>query len=296
MNLPTVKQLRYFISLDSHEHFGNAAAACFVSQSAFSTAIRELESTLDVQLVDRTNKNVTITHIGRQIAIEARRCIRDIENLVELARSNQEPLTGELRIGVIPTIAPFLLPKVLPAMRQAFPKLKLLLTEDITQRLHEKLLAGELDLILLALPYALSNVEVLPLMKDPFYLACRADSKHVEPHTYRFEDLAPESILLLEDGHCLRDHTLSACQVQDLDKVNRFTASSVLTLVQMVDADLGVTFLPKMVQDSTTLAGTEVELFPLTHEVSYREIGLAWRRGSAREDEFKQLGELIQNY
>lgn len=296
MNLPTVKQLRYFISLDSHEHFGNAAAACFVSQSAFSTAIRELESTLDVQLVDRTNKNVTITHIGRQIAIEARRCIRDIENLVELARSNQEPLTGELRIGVIPTIAPFLLPKVLPAMRQAFPKLKLLLTEDITQRLHEKLLAGELDLILLALPYALSNVEVLPLMKDPFYLACRADSKHVEPHTYRFEDLAPESILLLEDGHCLRDHTLSACQVQDLDKVNRFTASSVLTLVQMVDADLGVTFLPKMVQDSTTLAGTEVKLFPLTHEVSYREIGLAWRRGSAREDEFKQLGELIQNY
>lgn len=296
MNLPTIKQLRYFIALDQHEHFGNAAAACFVSQSAFSTAIRELESTLEVQLVDRTNKNVTITHIGRQIAAEARRCLRDVENLVELARSNHEPLSGELRIGVIPTIAPFLLPKVLPELRKAFPKLKLLLTEDITQRLHEKLLAGELDLILIALPYALSNVEVLPLMRDPFYLACREDSKHVDPNCYDFDQLKDESIILLEDGHCLRDHTLSACQVQDLDKVNRFTASSVLTLIQMVDADLGITYLPKMVRDSATLAGTEIRLWSLTDENSYREIGLAWRRGSARSEEFKQLGELIQNY
>lgn len=293
MNLPTVKQLRYFVALESHEHFGKAAEACFVSQSAFSTAIRELETTLEVQLVDRTNKNVTVTHVGRQIAAEARRCIRDIENLVELARSNQAPLSGELRVGVIPTIAPFLLPRVLPAIRKTFQQLRLYLTEDITQRVYEKLMNGELDLIVIALPYALRNVEVHPLFRDPFLLACREDTQHTRPNRYIFDELNPESILLLEDGHCLRDHALSACHLQDMDKVSRFTASSLLTLVQMVDADLGISYLPEMVRDSPLLSGTTVKLWDLP-EASYREIGLAWRRGSAREAEFVQLGQFIQ--
>ena len=149
MNLPTVKQLRYFVALEHLEHFGKAAEACFVSQSAFSTAIRELETVLQVQLVDRTNKNVTVTHVGRQIAAEARRCLRDLENLVEIARSNQAPLTGDLRVGIIPTIAPFLLPKIVPELRQQFPRLRIYLTEDITQRIYDKLMNGELDLIIL---------------------------------------------------------------------------------------------------------------------------------------------------
>ena len=187
MNLPTVKQLRYFVALATHEHFGKAAEACFVSQSAFSTAIRELEITLEVQLVDRTNKNVTVTHVGQQIAAEARHCIRAIENLVELARSNQSPLTGELRVGVIPTIAPFLLPRVLPKLRQQFPQLRLYLTEDITQRVYEKLMNGELDLIIIALPYALRNVELHTLFRDRFLLACRADTQHTTPTAYTFE-------------------------------------------------------------------------------------------------------------
>jgi len=294
MNLPTVKQLRYFIALESHEHFGKAAEACFVSQSAFSTAIRELETTLEVQLVDRTNKNVTVTHVGRQIATEARRCLRDIENLVELARSNQLPLTGELRVGVIPTVAPFLLPAVLPALREKFAQLRLYLTEDITQRVYEKLMSGELDLIIIALPYALRNVEVLPLFQDKFYLTCRTDTQYTSPTHYSFDALKPESILLLEDGHCLRDHTLSACHLQDADKISRFTASSLLTLVQMVDADLGISYLPEMAKGSSLLAGTKVKMWALPED-SYREIGLAWRRGSAREDEFAQLGKFIQS-
>ncbi|MFN3786201.1 MAG: LysR substrate-binding domain-containing protein [Thiothrix sp.] len=293
MNLPTVKQLRYFVALETHEHFGKAAEACFVSQSAFSTAIRELEAILEVQLVDRTNKNVTVTHIGRQIAAEARRCLRDMENLVEIARSNHAPLTGELRIGVIPTIAPFLLPNVLPPLRDNYPQLRLYLTEDITQRVYEKLMDGELDLIVIALPYALRSVEIQPLFTDRFYLACRADTKHTRPNSYIFDELDPESILLLEDGHCLRDHTLSACHLQDMDKISRFTASSLLTLVQMVDADLGISYLPEMVKGSTLLTGTKVKIWPLPEE-SYREIGLAWRRGSARETEFAQLGEFIK--
>lgn len=294
MNLPTVKQLRYFVALESHEHFGKAAEACFVSQSAFSTAIRELETVLEVQLVDRTNKNVTVTHIGRQIAAEARRCLRDMENLVELARSNQAPLTGELRIGVIPTIAPFLLPNVLPALRDQYPQLRLYLTEDITQRVHEKLMDGELDLIIIALPYALRSVEVKPLFPDRFFLACREDTRHTRPRRYIFDDLDPESILLLEDGHCLRDHTLSACHLQDMDKISRFTASSLLTLVQMVDSDLGISYLPEMVKGSNLLTGTKVKIWPLPEE-SYREVGLAWRRGSARESEFMELGKFIKN-
>lgn len=293
MNLPTVKQLRYFIALESHEHFGKAAEACFVSQSAFSTAIRELEATLEVQLVDRTNKNVTVTHIGRQIAAEARRCLRDMENLVELARSNHAPLTGELRVGVIPTIAPFLLPNVLPALRNKFPQLRLYLTEDITQRVYEKLMNGELDLIIIALPYALRNIEIQSLFQDRFLLACREDTQHTRPGRYIFDELNPESILLLEDGHCLRDHALSACHLQDMDKISRFTASSLLTLVQMVDADLGISYLPEMVQGSALLSGTQVKTWPLPEE-SFREIGLAWRRGSARESEFIALGEFIR--
>lgn len=293
MNLPTVKQLRYFVALESHEHFGKAAESCFVSQSAFSTAIRELETILKVQLVDRTNKNVTVTHIGREIAAEARRCLRDIENLVELARSNHAPLTGELRVGVIPTIAPFLLPQVLPGLRQQFSQLRLYLTEDITQRVYGKLMNGELDLVIIALPYALRNVEVLPLFRDRFLLACREDTQHTRPSHYIFDELKPESILLLEDGHCLRDHALSACDLQDVNKISAFTASSLLTLVQMVDADLGISYLPEMVQGSALLAGTKVKVWPLPEE-SFREIGLAWRRGSAREKEFQQLGEFIR--
>ena len=294
MNLPTVKQLRYFVALEHLEHFGKAAEACFVSQSAFSTAIRELETVLQVQLVDRTNKNVTVTHVGRQIAAEARRCLRDLENLVEIARSNQAPLTGDLRVGIIPTIAPFLLPKIVPQLRQQFPRLRIYLTEDITQRIYDKLMNGELDLIILALPYALRSVEVLPLFKDEFYLACREDTQHTRPKRYIFDELNPESILLLEDGHCLRDHALSACHLQDVNKISRFTASSILTLVQMVDSDLGISYLPQMVKNSTLLAGTQVKLWELP-EKSYREIGFAWRRGSAREAEFRKLGQFIQS-
>jgi LysR family hydrogen peroxide-inducible transcriptional activator len=247
-----------------------------------------------VQLVDRTNKNVTVTHVGRQIAAEARRCLRDLENLVEIARSNQAPLTGDLRVGIIPTIAPFLLPKIVPELRQQFPRLRIYLTEDITQRIYDKLMNGELDLIILALPYALRSVEVLPLFKDEFYLACREDTQHTRPKRYIFDELNPESILLLEDGHCLRDHALSACHLQDVNKISRFTASSILTLVQMVDSDLGISYLPQMVKNSTLLAGTQVKLWELP-EKSYREIGFAWRRGSAREAEFRKLGQFIQS-
>jgi len=289
---PTVKQLRYFVALSETRHFGKAAAACFVSQSAFSTAISEFESLLDVQLVDRTNRQVTITAIGQHIADRARQCLRDIEALVDAAGERREPLTGELRLGVIPTIAPFMLPKVLPKLRKAYPDLKLYLLEDQTERIHQRLLDGELDLLLLALPYELRSAETVELFKDRFLLACREGTQRVDPKRYKMSRLEMESVLLLEDGHCLRDHALAACKLRDNRKISPFAATSLLTLIEMVDADMGVTFLPEMAADSALLRDTRVRTYP-TSDRSYRSIGLAWRKGSNRREEFELLGRFL---
>jgi len=292
VNLPTTKQLRYFEALAEHEHFGQAAQACSVSQSAFSSAIRELESQLGVQLVDRTNRQVTITAIGREVATQSRLCLRDLEDLVNVARAQREPLVGPLRLGVIPTIAPFLLPRIVPEAREAFPRLKLFLREDTTEELHARLMAGDLDLILIALPYELRKVETRRLFKDPFLLACRQDTKLIDPENYRFNRLNADSVLLLEDGHCLREHAIDACKLRNMETISRFAASSLLTLVEMVDADLGVTFLPGMAEGSALLRNTRVKTYALK-DGSHREVGLAWRKGSARAEEFERLGELI---
>ena len=293
LKLPSTKQLRYFVALVEHEHFGRAAEASFVSQSAFSNAIRELETLLDAQLVDRTNRNVTITALGQQIAVQARLCLQDIQTLVEMAGGQQQPLTGELRLGVIPTIAPFVLPKALPRLRKAYPDLKLFLIEDQTQRIVERMMDGELDVLLLALPWAIRGADELPLYKDRFCLAYREGTKRVDPECYRFSRLDADSVLLLEDGHCLRDHALAACKIKNSEKVRSFAASSLLTLVEMVDADLGISFLPEMAKGSALLRNTRVRLEPLEAS-SYRTIGLAWRKGSRRVEEFELLGKFFE--
>lgn len=292
LHLPTTRQLQYFLALEEHGHFGKAAEASNISQSAFSVAIQDLEATLNVQLVDRTNRNVTITSVGREIATQARLCIRDLSDLVEIARGRQGPLSGPLRLGVIPTIAPFLLPRLMPALRRRFPKLRLYLTEDLTESLHERLMAGDVDLILIALPYELRNAESQVLFRDRFRLAARADTRLVDPDNYRFNRLNAESILLLRSGHCMRDHAIEACRIRGAEKVSRFAATSLLTLIEMVDADLGITFLPEMAEDSAMLKSTKVRTWALK-ENSYREVALAWRRGSGRSDEFETLGKLI---
>ncbi len=293
VNLPTFKQLRYLIALGEHMHFGKAAEACFVSQSAFSVAIRELESTLGVQLFDRTNKRVTITAMGQEIIVQARLVVRDLEALVHMARVSNEPLSGKLRLGVIPTISPFLLPKILPQLRSHFPQLQLFLQEDTTQRVYEKLMSGELDLILIAFPYELRNVEKMTLFKDQFLLAYRKGSQFIGTQEITVDHLQSESILLLEDGHCLREHALSACKIRNLNKVSHFAASSLLTLIEMVEADLGVTYLPEMAKDSPMLKNTNIQIQAMPKS-SHREIGLIWRKGPARNKEFKMLGDFIK--
>lgn len=294
-HLPTTKQLRYFVALARHEHFGKAAEACFVSQPAFSVAIKELENLLNMQLVDRTNKSVTVTSLGRDVAAQAKVVLRGLEELVDIARSNQAPLTGQLKLGVIPTIAPFLLPRLLPALRKEHPKLKLHLKEDLTERIYERLMDGELDLILIALPYELRNVTELQLFKDRFFLAHQQESSFLSALTSQISSLPSDSILLLEDGHCLRDHALSACDIKNADKVSRITATSLLTLVQMVDADLGVSYLPEMAVNSSLLKNTRIKTEPMGGQ-SFREIGLVWRKASTRADEFTMLGEFIKSH
>jgi len=267
MIYPTLKQLQYFVALAEHGHFGHAAEASSVSQSAFSTAIQDLERLLDTQLVDRTNRQVTITATGQDVATQARLVIRDVEAVIETAGQHKLPLTGVLRLGVIPTIAPFLLPAVLPRLRKAYPELRLFLIEDQTERIHQRLLKGTLDLLLLALPYDLRSVQTMSLFKDRFYLAARKGSERVDPMNYRFTSLDADSVLLLEDGHCLRDHALAACKIRNL---------------------------PEMATESTLLKSTRVCTYPIDDD-SYRTIGIGWRKGSAREEEFRLLGNFMSD-
>ncbi len=292
MRYPTVKQLQYFLALVKTGHFGHAAESCFVSQSALSSAIAELEQILGAQLVDRTNRQVTITSIGQRIAVQARLCLQDLDSLVELAQGLRDPLSGDLRLGIIPTIAPFILPQVLPKLRRKYPELELYLSEGQTDRIYRQLMDGELDVILLALPWDMRGVDTAELFRDRFCLAYRDGTDRVDPSNYRISRLDADSILLLEDGHCLRDHALAACKIRNTQKIQPFAASSLLTLVEMVDADLGITFLPEMSRGTALLRNTRVRLAELDDE-SYRTIGLAWRKGSRRADEFRMLGDYI---
>lgn len=292
---PTTKQLRFLIALDDYQNFGRAAAACHISQSAFSLAIKELETKLNVRLVDRTNRRLAFTDIGRCIVEQARLCIGDIESLMDIAAISHEPLSGRLALGVIPTIAPFLLPPVLPEIRKRFPKLQLYLREDKTRTIHAQLLEGRLDLILIALPFEMKGVVKMPLFDDPFLFACRENSQWIQgqKNSINIDTMPEDSILLLDDGHCLRDHALHACNLRNGDQISRFEATSLQTLLQMVANDLGVTFIPAMAKDSIILQGSSIELHPMPVNTS-RQIGLAWRKGSAREKEFEILGSQIK--
>lgn len=293
MHYPTVKQLRYFLQLVEREHFGRAAEDCHVSQSAFSSAIKELEEILGVSLVDRTNKSVTVTRMGTQIATQAAFCVKGIEELVLMANIEKQPLAGQLHIGIIPTIAPFVLPRLLPWLKKHHPQLELTVTEDLTENIYQKLMLGQLDVLLLALPYALANTQALSLFEDEFYLACNAKTQFVaDPEHYSLSKIKNEAIVLLQDGHCLTDHAIDACQIKRSEKISHISPSTLHTLVQMIHSDLGVSFLPELAVESNMLKSTHIKVYKMAKR-AYREIGLAWRQGSGREDEFALLGQRI---
>jgi LysR family hydrogen peroxide-inducible transcriptional activator len=290
---PTIKQLQYLVALREHGHFGKAADACFVTQSTLSAGLRELESLLGVTLVERTRRVVRFTALGEKIADKALQVIRESEELAALARSQGKPLHGELRLGVIPTIAPFLLPAMLPRLRSQWPDLKLYLREETSQAACEALHRGQLDCVLLALPFACGDVESVALLDDRLFVAFPAGEAPPDA-LVEVDDIDENRMLLLEDGHCLKDHALSACNRPELRAHAAMMGTSLHTLVQMVDNGLGVTFIPAMAIEAGILDGTHVDAKPLRSDHGFRRIALIWRRSSPREAEFHLLATALR--
>lgn len=292
--LPTIKQLQYLVALHQSGHFGRAADACFVSQSTLSAGIRELESLLGVTLVERSRRVVRFTPLGNQVVAKAHRLLREAEELSELVQSAGRPLVGELRMSVIPTIAPFLLPRILPRLRQERPQLKLFLREETSDAAIESLHQGRADCVLLALPYATGEVEHEHICDDPLLVAFPKDDPRDPPGIIAPGTIDEGRLLLLEDGHCLRDHALAACDRPGLRASAAVIGTSLHTLVQMVDNGLGLTMLPQMAVDAGILDGTNIIARPLQSDHASREIALVWRRNSPRGDEFRLLAQELR--
>ncbi|AWK89727.1 hydrogen peroxide-inducible genes activator [Azospirillum thermophilum] len=292
--LPTLRQLRYLVAVVDRCHFGQAAEACLVSQSTLSASIQELEELLGTPLLERTRRSVLPTPLGREIAERARLLLKGAEDLVDMARAAEDPMSGPLHLGVIPTIGPFMIPRVMPVLRETFPNLKLYLREDQTARLLARLETGELDAALLALPYPAGDVEMLDIAEDRFSVVCPAGHRLSSAPAAHPSDVAMEDLLLLEDGHCLRDHALAACALEDGRRNATFQGTSLHTLVQMVANGLGVTLLPQMALDSGILRGLDLVARPLDGHRPFRRIGLVWRRTSGRKEAFRRLAEALR--
>jgi LysR family hydrogen peroxide-inducible transcriptional activator len=290
---PTIRQLQYLVALRQTGHFGRAAEACYVTQSTLSAGLRDLEALLGVTLVERTRRVVRFTSLGERIADKALRVIREAEELAELARAGGRPLSGELRMGVIPTIAPFLLPAMLPSLRDEWPDLKLYLREETSQGACEALQRGQLDCVLLALPFNCGDVDSAPLFDDRLYVAFPAGEAPAGALA-EVDAIDENRMLLLEDGHCLKDHALAACNRPEMRAHATMMGTSLHTLVQMVDNGLGTTFLPAMAIEGGILKGTKVEARPLRSEHGFRRVALIWRRSSPRESEFRLLGDAVR--
>jgi LysR family transcriptional regulator, hydrogen peroxide-inducible genes activator len=292
--LPTLKQLQYLVALKNHGHFGRAADACFVTQSTLSAGIKELESLIGVTLVERTRRVVRFTPLGARVAEKAQRILRATEDLTDMVRASGEPLSGELRMGVIPTIAPFLLPTLLPRLRREWPDLKLYLREETSQAACDGLRRGQLDCVLLALPYGCGEVDAAELFEDRLLVAFPPGMAEGLPPAVTPLSIDEDKLLLLEDGHCLKDHVLSACNRPELRAEATILGTSLHTLVQMVDNGLGMTIIPQMSVDAGILEGTGVVARPLDADHPTRLIALVWRRGSPREKEFRLLAEALK--
>ncbi len=291
---PTLTQLECLVTVAEERHFTRAAARCYLTQPALSARIRALEKILGVTLFERgRRRQVVATPAGKEAVARARAVLAAVDDLVVAARALRNPLAGPLRLGVIPTVAPWLLPRVLPEVRRRHPELRLLLHEGQTADLVERLLDGRLDLLLLALEAELGGAATLPLFRDDFLLAVSEGHPLARRRRVRVEDLAAGEILLLEDGHCLRDQALAVCQEVGAAEAGDFRAASLATLGQMVAGGLGTTLLPAMAVPHLAGPGTGLWTIPFRKPAPGRTIGLAWRPGSPREAGFRQLGEAL---
>lgn len=298
--LPNLRHLRYLVALAEHEHFGRAAAACFVTQSTLSAGIRELESLLGIEVAERTRRSVLITPTGRRIAERARRLLLETEELMRVAAESAQPMAGRIELGVLPTIAPYLLPRLVRALGQRFPQLKLGLREDRTGNLLRLLGEGRLDLVLMAFPYDTPGMDHFPLFDDAYRFVSAPGSPlaappgHPRPITEA--DFEGESLLLLEPEHCLHSHALPTLErIAAMDGAS-YAATSLPTLVAMVAEGFGSTLLPDLAITGGLLEGHDLRVSPLGPDASARTIGLCCRRGSARADLYQTLAAFIRDW
>jgi LysR family transcriptional regulator, hydrogen peroxide-inducible genes activator len=290
---PTLRQLRYFIMLAETQHFGQAALRCHVTQPALSMQVKELEQALGAPLIERTRRGALLTPAGIEVAHRARSILQSVRDLTDVARQHASVLSGPLRVGVIPTIGPYLLPSVLPRLHDAFPKLQLSLRETQTAVLVRELLAGSLDLLILALPLNEPEIEELPLFDDVFALALPTDHPLGACSSVAQAELSGEHLLLLEEGHCLRDQTLAVGQAAGASELDDFRASSLATVVQMVANGYGCTILPELAVAVEVGDRQGIHVVPFKRPPPVRTVGLAWRRTSPRRGEFVAFGQVV---
>jgi len=293
MSMPSVRQLECFAAVAETLNFRMAAERCFMTQPALSAQIQQLERTLGTRLFERNRRSVLPTSAGTALVSSARRILADLHDLGERSRSFRAPLTGTLRIGVIPTVAPYVLPQAMAEVARRHPDLRLLLREAQTEHLTAQLADGSLDLLLLALEADLGDARTLPLTRDRFVLAVPSEHRLKQRKRVRMSELAGEQVLLLDDGHCLRNQAMPICTAAGASEVGDFRASSLTTLVQMVAAGIGVTLLPEMAVAAEALPARNLGIIPIANGPA-RTIGLAWRKTCIRADEFALLGETIR--
>ncbi|HEX7373506.1 MAG TPA: DNA-binding transcriptional regulator OxyR [Steroidobacteraceae bacterium] len=279
MNL---RDLRYLVALADERHFGKAAASCHVSQPTLSAQIRKLEDYLGVPLVERQPRRVALTEPGEKIVARARKLLQEADAIVELARTDRDPLAGPLRLALIPTVGPYLLPHVAVRLKRDLPRVKLMLYEHQTAPLLDKLRAGELDMGILALPVDTDGLEAMPLYDEPFTLAVPANHPLADKDKVRVEDLKGERLLLLEDGHCLRDQALEVCSRVRVNEDQDYRATSLETLRQMVAAGHGITLLPQLAAETPVGIARGLRVKPFVKPTPVRTIGAVWRKSTTR--------------
>jgi len=291
---PTLRQLQFLAALDAHGSFVRAAEAVGVTQPTLSAGLKELEAVLGVTLVERARSGAVLTPAGREACDRASSALAQVEDLVRAVRQAGAPLQGVFRLGAIPTIAPFLLPRALKLLRARFPGLHLVLREDVSARLVDGLRARTLDAALIALPYDASGIETEVIAEDEFLLVCPKDHRLAKKATLVPGDLEGEDVLLLEDGHCLRDHALQVCSLPQSRAAAEVGATSLHTLVQMVAGGMGVTLLPKLAADGGAARGAAVETRRFDSPMIGRSIGIAWRAGGLRAEEAKLIAKTLR--
>ena len=292
MNL---RDLHYLVALAEHRHFGRAAEACFVSQPTLSTQIKKLEDELGVALVERTPRKVLLTDVGSDIANRARDVLNEIEQIKGVARRTIDPESGTVRLGIFPTLGPYLLPHVVPMVRERFPRLELLLVEEKTETVLHRLREGKLDAGILALPIHDDNLHTEFLFEEPFLLAVPQSHPLAKHPALKLNDLSDQSLLLLEDGHCLSDQALEVCHMAGAGEKSGFRATSLETLRQMVASNVGITLLPTLAVKPPVAQAPNLQLVEFSGHAPSRRIAMVWRKSSAMSGFLKQLASVFRD-